>query len=116
MIFFLDENFPKRAASLLKERGHSVFDIRETGKEGLPDGEIFRLAQEKHAVFLTTDKDFYHTYHLTEKPHYGMIVIALRQPNSASITAKLIGMLDSSISTSFENKCILVTDNKSYIF
>jgi len=30
MIFFLDENFPKKVISLLEKQGHTVFDIRGT--------------------------------------------------------------------------------------
>ena len=89
MIYFLDENFPKKAISLLETHQHTAFDIRDSSKEGLEDKEIFSLAKMEKAVFLTTDKDFYHTIHLTEKPHYGIILITLRQPNSKSILDKL---------------------------
>lgn len=78
MIFFLDENFPKMAHTILGNAGHTVLDIRSTDKEGLPDNELFQLAKQGRAIFLTTDKDYYHTIHLTEKPHFGIIVIALR--------------------------------------
>ena len=61
MKFFLDENFPKSSEVILNEFGHKVFDIRGTSSEGLSDLEIFKLAQEKNAVFLTTDKDFFNT-------------------------------------------------------
>lgn len=89
MNFFLDENFPKKAIPLLEEQGHNVFDIRGTDREGLSDLELFPLAKKEKAVFLTTDKNFFHTIHLTEKPHYGIIVIALRQPNAEALMSKL---------------------------
>ncbi len=75
MRFFLDENFPKQAASVLKAKGHEVFDIRGTSQEGAPDASIFKLAQEKSAVFLTTDKDFFHTVPLQFPEHCGIIVV-----------------------------------------
>lgn len=84
MRFFLDENFPKAAVGLLEDMGREVFDLRGSGREGLPDPDIFAEAQRCAAVFLTTDRDFFHTIpHLHEK-HAGIIVIALRQPNRSA--------------------------------
>ena len=116
MKFFLDENFPKKAALVPEQFGHTVFDIRGTVQEGISDTEIFSLAKEKKAIFLTSDKDFYHTIHLTEKPHFGIIVIALRQPNSEAITEKIIWVLDNLEKFSFKNECLLLTDKKCTVF
>jgi predicted nuclease of predicted toxin-antitoxin system len=68
MNFFLDENIPKKAAIILKESGHTVFDIRGTSKEGIPDSEILRMAKNEKAILLTTDKDFFHTLHFFRAP------------------------------------------------
>lgn len=116
MNFFLDENFPKKANTVLTYHGHIVFDIRGTDKEGMTDNTLFDLAKEKEAVFLTTDKDFYHTIHLTSKPHHGIVVIALRQPNSDAIIEKLNWVIDKMSSFSFENRCLLMTDTKCIMF
>jgi len=116
MKFFLDENFPKGAISLLEEQEHTVFDIRGTSREGLEDIELFSLVKKKKAVFLTTDKDFYHTIHLTEKPHFGIVVIALRQPNSQAIIDKLEWVLANLGKFSFINECLLLTDRKCTVF
>ena len=51
MNFFLDENFPKKAISLLEKYKHNTFDIRGSSNEGLDDKEIFSLAKEEKAVF-----------------------------------------------------------------
>ena len=116
MNFFLDENFPKKAISLLEELGHKVFDIRGTDREGLSDIELFPLTKKEKAVFLTTDKDFFHTIHLTEKPHYGIIVIALRQPNGEALMRKLEWILSHLDKFSFVNECLLLTDSKCTVF
>ena len=116
MRFFLDENFPKKVTSGLEQQGHTVFDIRGSAKEGISDTEIFSLAKKEKAIFLTSDKDFYHTIHLTEKPHYGIIVIALRQPNSGAITEKITWVLDNIERFSFKNECILLSDKKCTVF
>ena len=89
MTFFVDENIPFLAVSYLKNAGHVVQDIRSTDQEGLADTAIFALACEYQALFLTTDKDFYHTIHLSSRPHYGIVVIALSRPNAKRILDKV---------------------------
>ena len=85
MTFFLDENFPKAAIPLLVDLGHETIDIRGSTSEGCPDDAIFSQAQSAEAVFLTTDRDFFHTIpHLFES-HAGVIVVALRQPSRRAI-------------------------------
>lgn len=59
MRFLLDENFPKAVISLLEGMGHEVDDFRQIGTVGAPYGEIVRLARERSAVILTTDRDFF---------------------------------------------------------
>ena len=51
MNFFLDENFPKSAEDYLISLGHKTFNIRSTHLEGIDDNSIFKLAQEKNAIF-----------------------------------------------------------------
>jgi predicted nuclease of predicted toxin-antitoxin system len=94
MKFFLDENFPKSAAVLLGARGHECFDIRGTDMEGCDDIAIFRIAQQHAAVFLSTDRDFFHTIPHIERQHYGVVVVALRQPDRRSIMSRLEWFLD----------------------
>ena len=110
MRFFLDENFPKAAVGLLEDMGHEVFDLRGSGREGLPDPDIFAEAQRCAAVFLTTDRDFFHTIpHLHEK-HAGIIVIALRQPNRSAILEKLSWVLKRLQSDAFRDRAIQLRD------
>lgn len=94
MKFFLDENFPRSAKSFLLSRGHEVADVHDESMQGSTDLAIFEVAQGKASVFLTTDRDFFHTVpHLFEK-HHGVVVIALRQPNRKNILDRLKWFLD----------------------
>jgi len=111
MNFFLDENFPKSSYRYLKSIGHKIEDIRTTSQEGISDKEIFDLAQESKSVFLTTDRDFFHTIpHLFPK-HFGVVVIALKQPNRESILEKLKWVVANFDLKNFQNKIILLRDN-----
>jgi predicted nuclease of predicted toxin-antitoxin system len=112
--FFLDENFPRKAIPILKAEGHKVFDLRGTEREGCSDIIIFEEAMKQKAVFLTTDKDFYHTIHFLYENHYGIIVIALSQPDAASILSKLRTALGTIQKMNIHSTSYLLTDQKIY--
>lgn len=113
MKFLLDENFPKSAEKLLLDYGHEVVDIRGTIQQGINDFQLFDYAQQIQAVLLTTDRDFYHTIPLQYANHFGVIVIALKQPNRASLLSKLDWLLANNQISSITNKIILLRD-KTY--
>jgi predicted nuclease of predicted toxin-antitoxin system len=110
MKFFLDENFPKSSEKILQELGHQIIDIRGTSKEGLSDLKIFKLAQDEKAIFLTTDKDFFHTIPFQFDEHYGVVIIALRQPSGALINSKLEWFLTNFDFKYIKSKVILLKD------
>lgn len=116
MNFFLDENFPKSAITYLQNRQHTVFDIRSTEFEGAEDREIFAQAQEKQAIFLTTDKDFFHTVPLQFNEHFGIAVFALRNPNRDKILQKLEYFLDHFDVNHFRTRVVLFRDNRYSIY
>lgn len=105
MRFFLDENFPKTVSKLLIDNGHDVFDIR-----GSSDVAIFKIAQNMEAIFLTTDKDFFHTVPLLYKSHCGVIVINLHQPNRRNILEKLKWALKNVDLYTFKDRVLLLRD------
>jgi predicted nuclease of predicted toxin-antitoxin system len=107
----LDENFPKTVANQSSLAKHEIIDIRETGKTGLDDSAIFKLAQEHKAIFLTTDMDFFHTIPFHYPQHYGVIIIALNQPNRERILEKIEWCLENIDLTDITNKVILLKDN-----
>ena len=116
MIFFLDENFPKSVVSLLEQKGHKIIDIRSTEHEGSNDIKIFELAQKEKAIFLTTDRDFFHTIPRLYQNHYGIIVITLRKPNRKEIAKKLLVALNIFDLQKFESKVLLLKDNSYSIY
>ena len=113
MKFLVDENIPISCSLLLTKSAHEVIDIRGTDKEGLSDSDIFQLAQNYKAIFITCDKDFFHTIPFQFKIHHGIIVIALNQPNSIRITRKLKWILENIDLATINNKVLLFRD-KSY--
>lgn len=116
MRFFFDENFPKAAGPLLVARGYEWVDIRGTDKEGSDDTAIFRLAQQERAVFLTTDRDFFHTIPHLEKNHHGVVVVALRQPNRRSILRRIEWFLDHFEDEDIGNRVFELRDHTYVVF
>jgi predicted nuclease of predicted toxin-antitoxin system len=110
MKFFLDENFPKSATSLLHSLSHEVFDLRGSQLEGIDDASIFRYAQSINAVFLTTDRDFFHTIPHLFPEHCGIVVIALRAPNRVSILSKLEWFLNTVNLDQISNRVLQLRD------
>lgn len=110
MKFFLDENFPKSATVMLEHLGHVVFDLRGTSREGSRDADIFDEAQKCGAIFLTTDRDFFHTIPHLFPHHEGVIVIALRQPNRTAILEKLAWVLGRLQPADFTGRTIQLRD------
>lgn len=116
MRFFLDENFPRSASDLLSSFNHESTDIRGTRDQGADDRKIFDLAQKQRAVFLTTDRDFFHTIPHLYEHHFGVIVIALRQPNRQNILHKLEWFLQHFGNTDIENKIFQLRDRNYVIY
>ena len=114
MNFLADQNFPGTCETLLRNSGHTLFDIKYDPNLGLSDSWLFGEAQKQKAVFLTTDKDFFHTVPWLFPEHAGAIIVNLRQPNRAQILAKLEWALEFLKSHPIENHVLLLRDNRAY--
>jgi len=114
MNFFMDENFPKSAHSILTQQRHSCFDARDHLPQGAEDTAVFQLAQKFHAVFLTTDKDFYHTVPFLHPSHHGVVVVSLLQPNRRSLIQHLECFLNHAPSR-MDNTVYLLRDRTFYV-
>jgi predicted nuclease of predicted toxin-antitoxin system len=89
MTFFLDENFPRPVLSDLEAAGHTASHALDSFPPGTDDDKLFARAQELKAIFVTTDRDFYHTVPLAFVRHHGAIVITLRKANRADLLRRL---------------------------
>jgi len=85
MRILVDENIPNLTVDKLRAMGHDVLDIPGTVRQGMFDDELWPLAQTEQRMLVTTDKGF--SEHRDE-PHYGLLVVRLRQPNEQRIHAR----------------------------
>lgn len=81
---------------------------------GTADDRLFAHAQQQHAVFVTTDKDFFHTIPLAFEQHLGAIVITLRRPNREELLRRLSDALAALGERNLNNTVWLVTDTRIY--
>jgi len=114
MKFFLDENFPRPAIAQLESAGHTAVHALENFPPGTPDDQLFAHAQRERAIFITTDKDFFHTVPLAFARHHGAIVITLRRPNRAELLHRLAGALAALGERNLADSVWLVTDTRIY--
>lgn len=74
--FYANENFPLPVVQALRQLGHDVVTVQDTGKAGLavPDQEVLGFASaEKRAVLTLNRKHFVHLHNRTRK-HAGIVV------------------------------------------
>lgn len=116
MNFLLDENFPKNAGCLAEELGHRVYDFRLVGREGAPDLELIRIAMEKQAIILTTDRDFFHTLGRMYPGHPGIVVIALKKPTRAAIIGRLRWFLERFGEAEIPGRCFQLRDQAWMVY
>jgi predicted nuclease of predicted toxin-antitoxin system len=76
--FIPDESVDQQIVERLREKGHAVWYIVETGP-GASDGNVLELAKHKGAILLTADKDF------------GEMVFRQRQVTEGVIFIRLAG-------------------------
>jgi predicted nuclease of predicted toxin-antitoxin system len=112
MTLFLDENFPRPGLAHLQAAGQKASHALDTFPPGTSDEKLFAHAQEQGAIFVTTDKDFYHTIPLAFGKHHGAIVITLRNPNRADLLRRLSDALAALGDRSLNDTVWLVTDTR----
>jgi hypothetical protein len=74
--FYADENFPLPVVEQLRELGHAVLTVSESGKAGqkIPDEEVLLFAAENHRILLTLNRKHFIRLHNEQPNHSGIIV------------------------------------------
>ena len=90
MKIFIDENIPAMTVNELRQQGIDVIDIRGTKDQGIPDEILWQKAQNEKCLLITTDKGF---SNYREQPHYGILIIRLKQPTRSKIRRSVMRAL-----------------------
>lgn len=83
----VDENIPKITVRELQSLGHDVLDFRGTVDQGMTDELLWARVQAEQRLLITTDKGF---VQYREEPHWGILVVRLRQPNEQKIHQRVM--------------------------
>lgn len=83
--FLLDENMPFALIEFLKNKGYETEHIKQLGKGGIRNGEVYQVALEKDAWILTRDSDFKSYHKFVTHPIKGIIVITLNDTRTQNI-------------------------------
>jgi hypothetical protein len=70
----------------------------------------YLLTRKSKRLFVTTDKDFFHTIPLAFERHCGVMVITLRKPNRADLLRRLADALVLLGERNLDNTVWLVTE------
>src|SRR5437762_2551628 len=78
----VDENIPRQTVDELRGAGHDVLDVRGTPLQGIPDSDLWTMAQAQKRLLITTDTGF---ADYADQPHWGILIVRLRRPNRVAI-------------------------------
>jgi predicted nuclease of predicted toxin-antitoxin system len=82
-----DENVPPSIIEMLRQLGHDVLDIKESGQIGLPDQAVFEMAKETDRLLVTLNRhDFEDQERFPATACAGIIVSHIR-PNVAELVS-----------------------------
>lgn len=76
---YSNENFPLPAVTALRDFGHDVLTIQETGRAGIAstDSQVLDFAASDSRILLTLDRRHFIRLHQSGVPHAGIIVCSV---------------------------------------
>jgi predicted nuclease of predicted toxin-antitoxin system len=92
--FLADENIHPVVASLLRESGCEVTELRQAGMTGADDLTVLRLAYTQQRVILTHDSDFGTLAILRGEPIIGIVYLRPGHINPRFTFVTLMELLD----------------------
>ncbi len=72
---YSNENFPLPVVNELRELGHDVLTIQETGKanQAMSDEDVLAFANDKQRILLTLNRRHFIRLHNKHQPHSGIL-------------------------------------------
>ena len=76
---YTNENFPFPVVEILRQLGHDVLTIQETGRanEALSDAEVLTFAISNNRILVTLNRRHFIMLHQEQPSHTGIIVCSL---------------------------------------
>ena len=77
MKILADENIYEPIIGYLRNSGHDVISIRDSGLSGISDDDVYKRACAEKRVIITMDKDFSRTFRFPPEGCGGIIIVKL---------------------------------------
>jgi len=107
MKILVDENIPLVTVYALRQNGHDVKDIRGTEAEGMPDSDLWKIAEQEGRLLISTDKGF---VNYRNEIHHGIIVVLLKRPNTRSIYERIMKVITQYSDAAWKNMLVVIRD------
>jgi predicted nuclease of predicted toxin-antitoxin system len=107
MKILVDENIPLSTVEALRAMQHDILDLRSTTQEGAPDETLWHISDIEQRLLITTDKGFARR---VSRPHSGLLIITLRQPNRQKIHERILLALSQVEAQGWRNRTVLMRD------
>lgn len=74
--FYTNENLPLPVAAHLRQAGHDVLTVAESGQAGiaLPDPDVLAFAAREHRILVTLNRRHFVRLHHEQPGHAGILV------------------------------------------
>lgn len=113
MKIFVDENIPLMTLRILREVGHDVRDIHNTGDKGMADEDVWAMVQKEGRLLITTDKGFTQQ---REESHHGILIIRLKKPNRYRIHERVLQAITGFREDEWPGLLVVMRDNAQSIW
>ena len=108
MRFLTDENLPREIMQLLRQLGHDVLDVRESGMAGATDRQVSARAQSEGRILVTMDLDFANILQYPPAEYAGMLVLRVPHPTRLHAVNTLRGFLSVVTEQEIESALVIV--------
>ncbi len=87
---YSNENFPLPVVEELRQLGHDILTIQETGKaeQAMTDEEVLEFANEKQRILLTLNRRHFIRLHNKRQPHAGILACTF-DPDFSAFAARI---------------------------
>jgi len=113
MRILVDENIPRLTVTALLAMGHEVLDLRGTADQGMRDASVWETAQREQALLVTTGKGFGRRQ---TQPHYGVLVIRLRQPSLGGIHGRVMQAIAQFGPAEWRDRTVVMRDRAQTVY
>ncbi|MCS7187308.1 MAG: DUF5615 family PIN-like protein [Armatimonadetes bacterium] len=108
MRFLVDECTGPTVARWLRKQGHDVFSVYEEAR-GADDDYLLTKAYSEKRILITNDKDFGEKVVRETKPHWGVIILRLKDERSEN-KIRVVKHLLENYASELEGNLIIATD------